>query len=326
MTLVQWSFGDGIFLNSSGPSALSRSHSYAAGAFTARVVVWEGSLQATAVAWIRAGTGLLEVQASSGPANPPALSIVTLTSVVSAGSGSYLGTAWTFGDGGGAVGGNVNHEYSLAGLYVAQVTVADDQGRSANASVLVDVAAPIDLLLPGPSPPLWEVYGVAAGLGGAAFVAILLYRRGRAPSEPPPGVYEGPAPEVVAEVLPPEPVPPVPGDGTRTEPPPSPAPAQPPTDSRSISREIVLHLYRLGRVLPDELATSSRTQRGLGEELGVPQNVLSNVVRRLEAAGVLTSRVEHVQGRDRRVKVYYLTTAGERLARSLTRAAPPPPG
>ena len=78
-------------------------------------------------------------------------------------------------------------------------------------------------------------------------------------------------------------------------------------------------LYHLGRISPDDIPTTEWTQQGMGERLAIPQNALSNVLRRLEAAGIVTTRVEHVHGRPRRVKTYYLTPTGERLARSRRR-------
>ncbi len=54
------------------------------------------------------------------------------------------------------------------------------------------------------------------------------------------------------------------------------------------------------------------------ETFSVPQGALANVLRRLEAGGLLVASREHVAGGSRRVKVYALTPAGERLARELS--------
>jgi DNA-binding PadR family transcriptional regulator len=53
------------------------------------------------------------------------------------------------------------------------------------------------------------------------------------------------------------------------------------------------------------------------EALVVSQGVLTGVLRRLLAAGVISERREHVRGIDRRVKVYRLTSLGEQLVRDL---------
>jgi len=51
----------------------------------------------------------------------------------------------------------------------------------------------------------------------------------------------------------------------------------------------------------------------------MPQNSVSRLLLRLEAAGVVSGEVQHVRGRPRRVKVYSLTDRGEGLAREYRR-------
>jgi PKD repeat protein len=91
----------------------------------------------------------------------------------------------------------------------------------------------------------------------------------------------------------------------------------PTTEVLKISERVVLHLASQGFLPEDEVAPPSFTQAGMAEALSIRQNALTNVLRRLEAAGVLTVDVRHVKGRDRRMKVYRLSARGEALARDL---------
>ncbi|MCI4340422.1 MAG: hypothetical protein L3J73_04055 [Thermoplasmata archaeon] len=84
-----------------------------------------------------------------------------------------------------------------------------------------------------------------------------------------------------------------------------------------VSQRIVLHLAGLGTLGHDEVAPVGFTQIGMSEVLGVRQNALTNVLRRLVAADVVTEDTRHVRGQPRRLKVYRLTSRGEALARDL---------
>ncbi|MCI4360612.1 MAG: helix-turn-helix transcriptional regulator [Thermoplasmata archaeon] len=76
-----------------------------------------------------------------------------------------------------------------------------------------------------------------------------------------------------------------------------------------LSQRVLQHLARNGgSVLGDSV-----TQRGIQSSLGVTQGALSSVLRRLEDGGAIASEKAHVQGRDRRVKVYVLTPRGRSL-------------
>lgn len=57
--------------------------------------------------------------------------------------GSIVTHAWTFGDGAVATGAMVSHVYTVAGTYVAELTVTDDSGLSASRSVTITVDAPV---------------------------------------------------------------------------------------------------------------------------------------------------------------------------------------
>ncbi|HTT25876.1 MAG TPA: hypothetical protein VMH90_02785 [Thermoplasmata archaeon] len=182
---------------------------------------------------------------------------------------------------------------------------------------------------PGPSPGLDPAQpagmlvtpagtGVLAAFG--TFPALGLRRA--SPSEG--NASTGETPPEGAEVGPLERFPgnPDASDLTASEPP-SPAPSPrseiPRPERRRASDEILLHLGRLGRPMPDELADPTRTQAGMSAHLGLPQNVESPVLRRLAAAGAVAVEVRHVGGGRRRPKVYRLTDRGESVVRELRR-------
>ncbi len=100
------------------------------------------------------------------------------------------------------------------------------------------------------------------------------------------------------------------------------APGSVSREALRLSQRIVLHLARQGVLGPNEVAPVAFSQLGMSAELGVRQNALTNVLRRLVAAGVLTEEVRHVRGQPRRLKVYLLTPRGEELARDLRRHRP----
>ena len=84
-----------------------------------------------------------------------------------------------------------------------------------------------------------------------------------------------------------------------------------------ISRRVLFHIASVGRVSTDEVAPRSLSQAGMVESLGINQGALTGVLRRFVAAGVLEVRREHVRGAERRLKVYRLTSSGERLVQEL---------
>jgi PKD repeat protein/DNA-binding PadR family transcriptional regulator len=120
-------------------------------------------------------------------------------------------------------------------------------------------------------------------------------------SEPVPSPPTAPAPPLTA----PDPVPAIPAPRVR-----------PPEELR-LSQRVVLHLAAQGMVPPHEVAMVTVTQAGMSESLRARQNALTNVLRRLVAAGVLSEELRHVRGQPRRLKVYQLTPRGEALARDL---------
>lgn len=96
-------------------------------------------------------------------------------------------------------------------------------------------------------------------------------------------------------------------------------------DGLRSSERLLLYVARQGVVGPDEVAPRTLCQAGMIEALGMSQGALTGVLRRLVSARVLEESREHVRGIDRRVKVYRLTPAGDRLVRQLRGRRPSEP-
>jgi PKD repeat protein len=129
-----WSFGDGAY-----SSLANVSHVYArSGNFTAILAVYdmEGDVNRSSVT-----VGVdpqLVVTASGSVVAGVAPLWVNFTSTSSGGTGADT-YQWSFGDGTGSTLPNPTHEYSVAGDYVAVLTVTDTLGRSANATIPIVV-------------------------------------------------------------------------------------------------------------------------------------------------------------------------------------------
>jgi DNA-binding MarR family transcriptional regulator len=101
-----------------------------------------------------------------------------------------------------------------------------------------------------------------------------------------------------------------------------PGPVRPPEPSSTadrvrLSQRVILHVYSQGELPPGAVAPPGLCQGGIGEALGLSQGGLAAVLSRLEAAGILTTERGHVQGRDRRLKIYRLSAQGLQLAQEL---------
>jgi DNA-binding MarR family transcriptional regulator len=162
---------------------------------------------------------------------------------------------------------------------------------------------------------LWFGSGVAAG-GGCVGVVWILYRRWALPRRP------SHAPSI--ETL----------EGTATPPdfvdaaPPN---GSPPThsiedsfasgsvemDQTPLSERIVVQLARQGRIEFEAPVRPTRTQQGLADALASNQSAVSKVLRRLEAADIVTGERRHIVGSGQRKKAYALTRRGELLAREV---------
>lgn len=90
-----------------------------------------------------------------------------------------------------------------------------------------------------------------------------------------------------------------------------------PRETLRLSQRVILHVYAQGDLPPGAVAPPGLCQAGMVEALGIPQAGLAAVLRRLEAAGMFQTERGHVRGRDRRLKVYRLSSRGVELAQEL---------
>ena len=84
-----------------------------------------------------------------------------------------------------------------------------------------------------------------------------------------------------------------------------------------LTQRVILHIGAQGRLSPDDVAPPGLTQAGIADALGTGQNSVTNVLRRLVAAGVVVHDVRHVSGQPRRLRVYRFTDRGESVYRDL---------
>ena len=136
-----WQFGDG-----GTATTRNAAHTYTAtGTYTARVTVRdEHGATGTATVQIQVGTPAganraPTVSAAANPATGTAPLNVRFTSAGSDPDGDQLTYSWSFGDGGQAAGGAVNHRYTTPGTYTATVTARDPAGLTGTATVTVTV-------------------------------------------------------------------------------------------------------------------------------------------------------------------------------------------
>ena len=185
--------------------------------------------------------------------------------------------------------------------------------------------------------------GLAAGLIGSAvlYLGLRWWARRVASSDPPPagaqwapadppgdpalldlGIAPGPpapgsessttvAPALIGEALSETVTAGAPGSGRGRR------PSGPPEGTVRLSQRVILHVYSQGSLPAGAVAPPGLCQAGIGEALGIPQSGLAAVLRRLEAAEILQTERGHVRGRDRRLKIYRLTSRGEAVAKEL---------
>ncbi|HYK93271.1 MAG TPA: PKD domain-containing protein [Thermoplasmata archaeon] len=333
-TLFNWSFGDGQYSNGSGPGFFTPVHHYpaAGGTFLVTVTVHEGtSVNGTSLS-LTVTPAALSVAPTAAPSSGSAPLTVTFQSNVAGGTGTYRSLVWTFGTGDQGSGISVPYTFVTPGHYVVLLNATDSSGRSALGRVYVNVsgsnpAAPVAF---GTTDGLMVGIGGALGAGGGAAAMFAWQRRAsrRPAAAPVAAVADGP---VAADSTPvtsePSPAAPSVSEGVASPEPTPEAPAKPPTtEALRISQRVVLHLGSQGILGPHEVAALGFTQPGISKALGIRQNALTNVMRRLVAAGVIVEDVRHVQGQPRRLKVYQLTPRGEALARELRHPRPPRAG
>jgi DNA-binding MarR family transcriptional regulator len=349
-TAYAWNFGDGQAFNGSGPAYADPVHRYnAPGAYVVVVTVFEGNQSATQSLPITVAPAPLRVVVSASNTSGAAPLTVRFSVTIAGGTGTFRSVLWSFGDGGSGVGTPISYSFTRAGQFLVLVNVTDSSGTSAIGRAWVNVTAGTPVGTSSGGFPTYLLVGSAVGATAVGVVVGLVVARLRdrrnasddepeeaeqmAPASPKPALEltaaevvlpaPGPSPEELP-VAPPAPEP----LGTSTEEPgaatipPEPEPAAPerpvvsPTALR-LSQRIVVHLSQLGTLGSTEVAPPGFSQAGMSESLNVRQNALTNVLRRLVAAGVLTEEVRHVRGASRRLKVYRLTPRGEALAREL---------
>ncbi len=155
-----WDFGDGT--NGSGPIV---SHSYAqAGSYTLKLTVTDKD------AAQGSDTAAVEVYAANQPPtaviNGPTQGLVGEALGFDGNNsndsdGVIVKYEWDFGDGATANGVKVSHSYSKAGSYQVTLTVTDDGGWSASATLAVQIEEP-----PANQPPAAVIEGPSHGLVG----------------------------------------------------------------------------------------------------------------------------------------------------------------
>jgi len=335
-----WSFGDGSFWNSSVTGASAPFHRYAAvGLYVASVRAAEAGCIASASATVAAVEGPMTVLLAARPASGGAPLSVTFNASVTGGTGTYPTATWSFGDGQVGSGLNVEYTYSASGRFTAVLNVTDSGGHWAVATTEINVTS-------GAGPALsWAARASpyvlpSVGVGAAAVAGVALYARSR-PRGPISGTSNDPDPIELETPPPDEPGLPIAmtsptsstsvvpiggldsGDLTASSthavagPAPDSTRASPGSDGLRLTQRVILHIGRQGRIGPDEVAPPGLTQAGMAQALGVGQNSLTNVLRRLAAAGILDQDVRHVKGRPRRLRVYRFSTRGELLYREL---------
>jgi DNA-binding MarR family transcriptional regulator len=80
---------------------------------------------------------------------------------------------------------------------------------------------------------------------------------------------------------------------------------------------VLVHLGTVGRLSPMGSAPVGLTQKGIGSALGLRQNSVSNLLRRLVDRGWVAQVLRSVNEEPRRLHVYSLTPLGEARYRDL---------
>jgi hypothetical protein len=97
-----------------------------------------------------------------------------------------------------------------------------------------------------------------------------------------------------------------------------------PDEGIGLAARVLLHLSRLKKLGPNDVARLDATQQGMVSAFGVRQSSLGRVLQHLLAGDVVTAERRFVVGANRRMKVYRLTALGESTARMLERRASEP--
>jgi len=317
-TSYHWSFGDGTTLNGTNASFADPEHVFAtAGTFTTQVNISEGSAYSVGTIPVHVISAPLGVTVSARPSKGVEPLTVTFRANVTGGTGTYLSLNWSFGDGSTGSGFVVQYTYERPGDFYVTVRVEDSSRATASAGTWVNLTAPADGGGTLGSVLVWALVGFALGVGVAVAVVVLRSRWGPPSALPEPTPPAPATPVVVAPVLAPA------TSGELQVPSVRDGKAVPSPPVLRLSQRIVVHLAGQGTLGPYEVAPVTITQGGMAAALSVRQNGLTNVLRRLVAAGIVTEELRHVVGQPRRLKVYHLTPRGELLARELRHRPPP---
>ncbi len=325
-TGYNWTFGDGTYYNGTNVSASAPTHFYPyPGRVDVSVTVFEGLESGTASIEVHAVASALSADIHTSVVRGRAPLTVAFSSIVSGGTGTYINYSWSFGDGGSGSGSSIQYTYTRMGTFHAVLTVWDSGSASTTAGTWINVTevaaqnlwATVGVLAP------WVILGLAVGIVAAWSSSRLRGGQWRIRTGPPTGQADT---RTTENIVPPagRPEPPV----TRPELPTNISKSNtgsPPVSAESllVSQRIILHLNGLGRLGSEEVAPAGFTQGGMAEALEIHQNSLTNVLRRLVAAGILEEDTRHVIGRNRRLKVYHFTNRGEGLAKELRQRTRP---
>ena len=138
-----WNFGDGTT-----GSAISGFHTYVtAGAYEIELVVTDSSGNAASLSRsilvTEPDNSIPVASFSATPTSGAAPLIVVFNASASNDpDGTIDFYQWSFGDGATATGATVTHTYTDEGAYVATLTVEDNEGATATASIIILVSAP----------------------------------------------------------------------------------------------------------------------------------------------------------------------------------------
>jgi len=136
-----WDFGDG-----QSSAAVSPSHSYgAAGTFAVRVTVTDSnglSASASLNISVSGGPGHIPPQVSviASPTSGAAPLTVNFGSTATDPGGQIASYHWDYGDGGTSTSASPQHIFTAAGVFAARLTVTDNAGATAAASITIAVS------------------------------------------------------------------------------------------------------------------------------------------------------------------------------------------
>jgi PKD repeat protein len=166
---IQWQFGDGGQSLARNPHHIYRS----AGTFNVNVEASDSSNQereAELSISVAGGAGQPTIAVVADPPSGSAPLATTFWANVTGGNlGQNLSIRWDFGDGGNGTGTPIPYVYRVAGNYTATATVFSGGNRVGDASVPIEVTAPIQK--PPANLTLSAVPSVLAGPGNVTVVA-----------------------------------------------------------------------------------------------------------------------------------------------------------